>query len=55
MQIRRGNKIGAESFFTDTIDYLNELKKFTKHEKNKRNYVYLSTDDTSLINEIEKK
>ncbi len=52
MQVRRGNKIGLESFFTDTIDYLNELKKFTKHEKN---YVYLSTDDAGLINEIEKK
>ena len=52
MQVRRGNKIGLESFFTNTIDYLNELKKFTTQEKN---YVYLSTDDTGLINEIEKK
>jgi hypothetical protein len=55
LQVRRGNKIGHESNFVDNNEYLNELKKFTNDENDKINYVYVSTDDIGLINDIEKK
>jgi hypothetical protein len=55
LQVRRGNKIGHESNFVDNNEFLNELKKFTNDENDKINYVYVSTDDIGLINDIEKK
>jgi len=55
LQVRRGNKIGHESNFVDNNEFLNELKKFTDDENDKINYVYVSTDDIGLINDIEKK
>jgi hypothetical protein len=44
--------VGKEANFIDNNAYLAELKKFTTKASNV--YVYLSTDDIGLINEIEK-
>ena len=57
MQVRRGNKIGLESSFIPTQRYLDELLEYSDifYPKNVSLNVYLSTDDHSIINEIELK
>ena len=55
LQIRRGNKIGKEAAFFPTDSFISEINEYSRIINGKNLSVYISTDDTNLIEQIDKK
>ncbi len=55
LQVRRGNKIGEEAAFFPTECFISEINEYSRIINGQNLSVYISTDDTNLIEEIDKK